>query len=81
MVLKFLYLVRSKALTVPSNEELNIAFPLGEKAVAVTKAMVKRYYIQKRVPGAVWSEKVTKQNPLDVFQTFTLPSSPPVAII
>ena len=68
MVLKFLYLIRSNALTVPSREAVIIVFPfLGINWTAVT--------------WAVWSVKVTKQRQFLVVHNFTLPSSPPVASI
>mmetsp|Transcript_12709 Transcript_12709/g.12352 ORF Transcript_12709/g.12352 Transcript_12709/m.12352 type:complete len:247 (+) Transcript_12709:1290-2030(+) len=67
-VRKFLYLNKSCALTVPSNEQLRTALPvpLPTNRIAVT--------------GATCSEKVTKQNPEEAFHSFTLESSPPVAI-
>merc|ERR1719430_452619 len=64
-VLKFLYLVMSKALTVPSNELLITTFPLGVNASPVTADSC--------------SEKVTKQKPVLQFQILILVSSPPVA--
>ena len=65
-VLKFLYLVRSNALTEPSSDADTTALPFGVKTTALT--------------GAVCSVKVMKQKPLVAFQAFTLPSSPPVQI-
>src|SRR5688572_22042516 len=65
IVLKFRYLTRSNARTVPSKLELKMAL-FWENNNDVT--------------GALCSLKVTKQNPLAVFHTLIFPSSPPVAM-
>jgi hypothetical protein len=62
----FTNLMRSCARTVPSSEALSTALPEARKATAVT--------------GALCSVKVTKQKPLLEFHSFSLLSSPPVAI-
>lgn len=65
-VLKFLYFTRSKALTVPSKEEVNMAFPFfGINLISVIDPS--------------WSLKVVKHREFLVVQHLTLPSSPPVA--
>merc|ERR1719209_1466737 len=64
-VLKFLYLAMSKARTVPSRELLSTTLPLGVKTRPDTLASC--------------FVKVTKQKLELVFQSLTLPSSPPVA--
>ena len=61
-VLKFLYLIRSNALTVPSLEDDTIALPLF--AINCMPVI-----------AALCSLKVTNQNQFSVFQTFILPSS------
>ena len=66
-VLKFLYLRKSYALTVPSLALETRANPLRIQAMPVT--------------SAVWFLKVTVQNPEVVDQIFTFPSVPPVAIL
>lgn len=65
-VLKFLYLTKSNALTVPSEEDVKIAFPfLGINLISVI--------------APSWSLKVVKQREFLVVQHLTFPSSPPVA--
>jgi len=65
-ILKFLYFTRSNALTVPSVEELRIAFPfLGMNFMSVI--------------APSWSLKVVKQSAFLVVQHLIFPSSPPVA--
>lgn len=63
MVRKLRYRMRSSARTVPSSDAVTSAWPEPTKSIPVT--------------GPVCSEKVTKQKPLVVDQTLTLPSSPP----
>jgi hypothetical protein len=52
-----MYLCRSNALTVPSREALNTTLSVELKTTVET--------------AAVCSEKVTKQNPVPVFHSFT----------
>ncbi|KAH3679328.1 hypothetical protein WICMUC_001068 [Wickerhamomyces mucosus] len=66
-VLKLRYLIRSQALTVPSNEEENITCPFLANFTAVT--------------AEVCSSKVARQNPETISQILILPSSDAVTIL
>lgn len=66
-VQKFLYFIRSKALTVPSTDDVIMALNfLGINFISVIDPS--------------WSVKVVKQRQFLVVQHLTAPSSPPVAI-
>lgn len=65
---KHRYLTKSKARTVPSLEQVRTALPLLGRNL-------------RSVMAAVCSVKVTKQRQLRSVQSFSLPSSPPVASI
>ena len=66
-VLKLRYLIKSNALTVPSSEEENTTCPFLANSTWVT--------------ADECSVNVTKQKPEMVFQSLSLPSSAPVAIV